>query len=100
LSGRYLLVNKSFARLAGKSDPAECIGKTGPELFAGNYQDDIEQTYQSVLEGLAPAEAVNRFEGPGGVRYHLSARFPLLDADGSPYALCVLYTDITEIKLQ
>lgn len=100
LSGRYLLVNKSFARLAGKSDPAECIGKTGPELFAGNYQDDIEQTYQSVLEGLAPVEAVNRFEGPGGVRYHLSARFPLLDADGSPYALCGIYTDITEIKLQ
>jgi PAS domain S-box-containing protein len=103
LSGRYILVNRSFSRLAGRENPADCIGKSGAELFGAEVAERVEKVFREVVEKRTAIETVDHRppdeRGGGGITY-LSARFPLLDGEGNPYAVCGIYTDISDIKRQ
>jgi PAS domain S-box-containing protein len=100
LHGKYLLVNRSFCRSAAKS-PEECLGRHFTEILPGDVAESVREHDAKALRTREPVEYVETMMcGDGIARAHLCACFPLLDAGGDPYAICGVYTDINEIKLQ
>ncbi|MCD6023934.1 MAG: aphA [Fibrobacteria bacterium] len=101
LEGRYLLVNKSFCRAVGRTK-GECVGKHVRELFSPEITEGTLERNRRALERGEAIEAIESIssspETPA--RTFLCATFPLLDATGFPYAVCDVYTDITDIKRQ
>jgi len=122
LDGRYLLVNSEFARLFGVSRE-RVVGLTGFDFLPRPTAERLRANDEKVLAGReviqweetievpAPAEASGHFKdgassldqmapGPSQIteRTFLSARFPLFDAEGEPYAIAGVSTDITDRK--
>jgi PAS domain S-box-containing protein len=95
--GRFLFVNREFARLF-HLPPEAFIGKTG----TGRYPDDVEQSFRAndmlVLQSNAPMEFEENVPLDDGVHTYISIKFPLHDANGTAYAVCGISTDITERK--
>jgi PAS domain S-box-containing protein len=97
LEGRFLLVNRGLAaRLGG--DRASVIGKTDHDLFPPDQADAFRAVDQRVVAGGIPLEAEESAVEADGVHTYLSVKAPLLDADGRPYGLCGISTDITARK--
>ncbi len=97
LEGRYLLINRTYERIF-KLDRNRVKGKTDKDIFpeeiAKAFIENDRVALQSGLafekEEIAPRE--------DGLHTYLSNKFPLLTADGVPYALCGISTDITKRK--
>ena len=99
--GRHVLVNETFSRITG-FEPAACLGRTVRELL-GNHPvtDQVERAHAKALSTRTEVDAVETFpQRDGSERTFLTSYFPLLDADGIPYAVCSIFTDITDIKRQ
>jgi PAS domain S-box-containing protein len=96
--GRYLFVNREFERLSGR--PArEVIGRTDGELFAPELASQFHRNDLRVLQEKRPIEFEEIGDFGEGTRTFLASKFPLLDSDGSVFAVCGVVTDITERKL-
>ncbi len=98
LAGRYLLINRQFARLF-TMDPSAIIGKTDFELFAPRLAEMYRANDARVL---ATGEAVTVEEpvlANDAVRLHASSKFPLRDSHGTPYEICGISFDITDRKI-
>jgi PAS domain S-box-containing protein len=95
--GRYKLVNKPFEQAVGKV-AKEIIGHRDLELFgvsdAGRFHNDDKD----VLQSKRPKTFEESYERGGRKFTVLTTKFPLLDLDGKPYAVCGIATDITERK--
>jgi PAS domain S-box-containing protein len=94
LEGRYLLMNRRFEELLGIQID-EVIGKTDYDVFpegdASTYRaDDLK-----VLSARAAMELEEPMLLPDGVHTYLAIKVPLRDAEGVPYGLCGISTDIT-----
>lgn len=94
LHGRYLLINRPFEALLKLSN-ASIVGKTDLDLFPQAQAEANRANDRKVIatgRALEFEEVVN-FDG----RAHTfsSIKFPLLDADGLPYAICGASTDIS-----
>lgn len=98
-SGRYLLVNERFCRMVGKPS-ADCVGKSAEELLSPDEARAAETGFREALDTGRPAERVDVVEGIKGTHSYLSANIPLLDAEGNVYAVCGIYTDVTELRNQ
>jgi PAS domain S-box-containing protein len=99
LSGRYILVNDAFCRVAGKT-AEECIDRRATDIFPGTIGEMVVRGFGESLRARAPVEQVEVFPLPQGNRSYLTSNFPLLDAEGEPYAVCGIYTDIDDIRAQ
>jgi PAS domain S-box-containing protein len=96
LDGHYLVVNDRFEKLAGVPHE-QAIGQTDHELFPKYLADGFRATDRKVLksdEALETEEVVP--DPPKGERTYIAARFRLVDEQGEPYAVCGVWTDITE----
>ncbi len=97
LQGRYLLVNRRFEalfqatreQLRGRTDYA-CFPKEMAEAFRANDQKVLAAGQPLELEEVAPQ--------PDGPHTYISVKFPLFDAQGMPYAVGGISTDITQRK--
>jgi PAS domain S-box-containing protein len=95
--GRYLLVNRQFERafhvnfeqVAGKTDEAIFV----PEQAAAFRANDLK-----VLQAGVPLEFEEVAMHDDGPHTSIVSKFPLYGANGEPYALCGITTDITERK--
>jgi PAS domain S-box-containing protein len=97
LSGRYILANREFERMA--SVPRrEILGKTDRELFPPRLADAYRSNDDQVLSRNRSMELEETFLQADGVHVYHSIKFPLLDADRQPYALCAIFIDISERK--
>jgi PAS domain S-box-containing protein len=94
LEGRYLLVNRPFAQVAGASS-ADFVGKTDADLFApevvARFRADDERVIRSgestTYEEVVPYK---------GEHYtFVTTKFPLRDAAGRVYGVCGIATDVT-----
>jgi PAS domain S-box-containing protein len=95
LEGRYLLVNRQFAKLFGLSCE-EILGKTAYELFSKEVADSSSADDRKVLATGGQLEFEDTAEQPDGTHTYISRKFPLLDPEGRCYAICGIATDITE----
>jgi PAS domain S-box-containing protein len=89
--GRYLFVNRWFENHYSMS-LADVLGKTDRELFP-EEADTIQRSDQRVVQTGEAVETEDVFDG--GDRVWSSLRFPIVDTDGTIWALGQVTTDIT-----
>ncbi|HEX4883846.1 MAG TPA: PAS domain S-box protein [Casimicrobiaceae bacterium] len=97
LDGRYLFGNREFARLAGRP-PSAIAGTLDAELFPAEIASAFRAHDAQVLESRTPQDVEERIVVDGRERTFLAHKFPLLAADGRPYAICGIAADITGRK--
>ncbi|MEE9590958.1 MAG: PAS domain S-box protein [Thermodesulfobacteriota bacterium] len=97
LNGRYILINRWFEKLF-HVDREEIKGKTDHDIFLKETADEFRANDLKVIEASAPIEFEETAIQEDGLHTYISIKFPLLDADGKPYAVCGISTDITGRK--
>jgi PAS domain S-box-containing protein len=90
-AGRYLLVNREFARRA-KLPREAIVGQTDAQLFQADAATQFGRHDQSVLSSVESIQ----FEEREGPYLYLSTKVALRHEDGTPWALVGVSTDITE----
>ncbi len=96
-TGRYTVVNR-LAAAAVKLTPAQMIGKTDYDVLPADIADAYHKDDQQVLTTGTIIHVEHEVALHDGVHTLLSTRFPIMDAQGMPYAVGIVATDITEIK--
>lgn len=97
VDGRHMFVNRAFEQITGIAESA-ALGRTAYELFQRDFADAYAANDRKVLESRQPIVFEEQAPQADGVHTYLSVKFPLLEADGTPYALCGMTTDITPRK--
>ena len=96
-SGRYILANREFESLAGVT-AAALGGKQDTDIFAPRLAAVYRGHDAEVLYRQHGLEFEETFLRAGGAATYHAIKFPLLDADSRPYAVCSIAIDVTERK--
>jgi two-component system CheB/CheR fusion protein len=96
-TGRYLLAGRKGAEVLGVP-PEQIIGKTDPQLLPSGIADARAECEREVIATGHSAELEEQFLVRGEQRTFLTIVFPLRDAQGTPYAVAGISTDITDQK--
>ncbi len=97
LEGRYLFINRSFERIF-HIDRNAVKGKTDLDLFPPDIAKTFMANDKKALESGPAFEQEEVAPHEDGLHTYISNKFPLLTADGVPYAVCGISTDITNRK--
>jgi two-component system sensor histidine kinase/response regulator len=101
IQGRFLLINQSFSRYLKQVlqlDASQLLGHTIAE-FVGQEQDAWGQdTDRQVLEKGELMEFEHSIQRENYMEVRQIFKFPLRDAQGNIYAICVIGQDISEKK--
>lgn len=97
LDSRFVLVNKQFEKLFHKS-AAEVLGKRIKDIFPKEFAEKIENAHRGVIKSRVPVAVEETYPDHNTTNIYLSNKFPILDANGIPYAVCDIATDITEMN--
>jgi PAS domain S-box-containing protein len=95
LEGRYLLINRHYEKLFDIRKE-EAVGKSDSDLFPQYAADSFRAADRRVLKERRPLEMEEVIPHRDGPHTYISIKFPLLDAEGEPYGVCSVSTDITE----
>jgi len=92
--GRFLLVNRGFEELLGM--PARAlIGRTDDELFSPVDAERLRVNDRRVLDTGHAVEFDETVNIGGEARSFVTLKFPILDVDGRPLAVCGVSTDVS-----
>jgi PAS domain S-box-containing protein len=97
LQGRYMLVNHSYERLF-HSNSESLLGKTVYDLLPPEHANRVRVSDQRVLSSGNVLDAEESIPHDDGLHTYIVIKSPLRDAEGKPYAVCSIATDITEWK--
>lgn len=99
-NGEYILVNKSGAKLVNEKKE-HLIGKKYHNYIDSKAFQEIERTNNIVFETKQPIIVEETFKAPFESKdvVFITAKFPLFDENDSVYAIGVIATDITDIKI-
>ena len=97
LEGHYLVINRRLEQVIGMS-AAEARGKLDHELFAPEVAQRFRNNDRIVRETLAPLVTEERVHTHGPANVYLVNKFPLMGDDARPFAICAIWSDITERK--
>lgn len=98
--GKYLLVNHEYESLFGINQD-EVLGRTDKDLFDGEIAREFQKNDNNVLGSKKAIEFEELARHADGSEHtYSSVKFPLFDANGTPYAVGGISTDITEQKQQ
>jgi PAS domain S-box-containing protein len=95
LEGRCVFANCQFETVF-HIKREEFFGKTEYDLFPQKIADVIRANDLNVLKTLQPTESEEMVPLEDGLHTFLSIKFPLKHADGVPYAICGISTDISD----
>ena len=95
--GRYLFVNRQFQEVFGLARE-EVIGRRDEEVLPEPVARTLQGGDAGVLGARSPQQVEEDVPVGDGARTFLSLKIPLLDAEGRPYGICCVATDITERK--
>ncbi|MCC9706690.1 PAS domain S-box protein [Streptomyces sp. MNU76] len=93
--GRFLAVNTTFEENTGLSRE-QVLGRLDKDVLPPGLARQARAADLAVLIDRAPVQREESITLPGGPQDVLTSLFPLNDANGTPYALCGVVTDITE----
>jgi PAS domain S-box-containing protein len=94
---RYLLSNRSYENLLSTTHE-QLIGKSLYEVWGAEFAEAYATLNKQVLDQCLSIETEEIAPLDDGIHTYLVNKFPLLDANGVPYAVCGIATDITERK--
>jgi PAS domain S-box-containing protein len=95
--GHYLLVNRQYEAIFHVSRD-QIKDRTDYDIFPEEIADVLWSNDLRVLEANTSLEFEEVFAHNGRTHIYLSNKYPLLDVNGVPYAICSISTDITERK--
>lgn len=99
LKGRYIEINRQVQELF-KVAPQQLQGKTDLELVPDILPQELARMWQEEEREIISTKLAKESECiiplPDGMHHYLITKFPLYDARGEVYAICGLWTDITE----
>ena len=95
-AGRYLLVNRQFARHAGATHPSEIVGKTDGELPWGDLFR--EEDAQILASGHPLLHQQQLCHGEESEYWIETQKVPLYDELGNPFALFGVVSEIGQHK--
>jgi PAS domain S-box-containing protein len=94
LSGRYIVTNREFDQLAGGAT----AGRQDADLFPPRLAMIYREHDARVLDEQRGVEFEETYVRGGAPYVYHAIKFPLLDADRRPYAVCAIAIDVTERK--
>jgi PAS domain S-box-containing protein len=94
---RHLLINRGYENLVSVTNE-QILGTSIYDVWPHEIADAFAVNNQKVLEGGTPIEVEEVVSHDDGLHTYFSVKFPLRDANGVPYAVCGISTDITERK--
>ncbi len=95
IDGRYMLVNRQFRKLFGRQGTG-VTGSTDLDIFPPETAHRFRENDLRVLAEERIIQFEERVFQEGREHTYLSIKFPLLDGNGTPYAVAGISTDITE----
>jgi PAS domain S-box-containing protein len=95
--GRYLYVNQRFCEMFALPE-AQLLASRDTDIFPPHVAKQLREDDRRVLHACHPMEIEEQLVVQGQACVYLAIKFPLLDRDGVPYALCGIATDITRRK--
>jgi len=97
MDGKYTFVNKAFEDVFSVTG-GYALGKSDHDIFPMEMAGILRANDSLVIKKKGPVEFEEEATQIDGRRIYLSTRFPLLDDEGEPYAVCAMSTDITSRK--
>jgi rsbT co-antagonist protein RsbR len=95
--GRYLLVNRQTAQVLGQT-PAAILGQTDADLLPPDLAAQFQDGDRTVLSTAQPLEREEVLPLGDTPTTYLAQSFPICDAQGTPYAVGGIATNITRLK--
>jgi PAS domain S-box-containing protein len=100
LAGKFLFVNHEYEQLFNITNDEIC-GSYDYERFPADVAEMFREHDAQVIAAGKPLTLEEKVPLEDGIHTYVSVKFPLLDTDGNPYALCGIATDISDrIQLQ
>jgi PAS domain S-box-containing protein len=96
-NGTYLLINQQFETLFNISRE-EIRGQTDYDIFPPEAAEAFRQIDLQVLASGKLIELEELVPQADGIHTYISLKFPLLNGEGKPYAVCGIARDITDRK--
>lgn len=93
--GRYLFINREFEKLFHISNE-EAAGKKDHDLFPPAQAEQFRANDEQVLKSRKTIQSEETARISGINHDFLSIKFPVMDTDGFPIAICGISTDVTE----
>jgi PAS domain S-box-containing protein len=97
IRGRYLLVNREFERVLGHPR-LTAVGRRDGDLFLPALAAQLGARDEQVLRAGAPVSFEQELLIGDLPRSYVCVKFPLHGADGAPYGVGSMATDITVLK--
>lgn len=97
IQSRYLFINRQFEQLFHRT-LAELRGHDDIFLFGPEIAAKLQANDRFVLTRSEPLEVEEVVMQGDGLHTYISTKFPLLDADGKPFGICGISTDISDRK--
>ncbi len=97
LQGRYLLANRRFLDLFHLKE-ADVLGKTDYDFFSKEEAGAFRQMDVRTAAANHPLTGEERAPQDDGIHTYISVKSTLQSANGKPYAIFGISTDITDLK--
>jgi PAS domain S-box-containing protein len=97
LEGRYFLINRGLERVIGMP-AAMAKGKTDFDLFPRQVAQRFRNNDWIVRHTMTPLITEERPDPNDKWHVYLVNKFPLLQDDGTPFAICAIWSDISDLK--
>lgn len=97
LEGRYTLVNRAVEQIF-QVKQADWIGKTDLEVMPAKIAESILDNDLQIIDQGQPIHLEETVISQEEERHFLAVKFPLLNENNQPYAICGISTDITDFK--
>ena len=97
LEGRYLLINCAVEEIF-QIKQADWIGQIDLEVMPPEIGKSIRENDLKVLAQGQPIHLEEMILSRGEKRHFVAVKFPLLNENNQPYAICGISTDITAFK--
>jgi PAS domain S-box-containing protein len=95
--GHYLMVNRRLEELL-HIGPGEITGKTDAMIFPPESAEQHHRTDAAVYAARGPITYEETLDLHGERRVFLASKFPLYNGKPHPFAICAIWSDITERK--
>ncbi|MBF0582866.1 MAG: PAS domain S-box protein [Magnetococcales bacterium] len=95
LHGRYLFVNRRYEELFHVAS-SDMVGKSDDDIFSSTVAATLQANDHLALTSPTPIQIDEIVPHRDGLHTYIAVKFPLRDANGQPYAVCGISTDITE----